>query len=1077
MTVDELKVLITAQTAQLQNEVTKVQKKMNRLEKTAKNTSNGIKKAFNAIKFTAIIAAVIKLTKVCTTAAGDLVEVQNVVDTAFGESANIVNNWSKNVIKQYGMSETAAKRTASTFMAMSNGMGIANKAGTTMAVTLAGLSADLASFWNTSQDEAFTALKSVYTGETETLKKYGVVMTDANLKNFALAKGIKKQYSEMSQAEKVALRYKFVLQTTADAQGDFAKTNTSWANQIKIFKAQMQQLKTIIGTGLVAVLRPVIVELNKMLSVVVEIGNALVRAFSKVFGGKDKTLKVNTKPLDKATESVEGTTEAVNKLKKSLNILSFDELNILQAEDKSDNKDSGLGDIVVDGDIIEEDGVLGKWDKLMEQLANKLKKWKDEHKLTLKFDWPTIKQALITLGQNIIKWIGELSKELWETIKTFLESISFTFLLENLIGTFNKIGEHLAKLAKSIIKLITTILLGVDWNSVLGNVTNGVGFIINGFIDLFRGAVEIINNILNDLGILSTLTELSTAFSAWAAVFDTACEIMVDAALAFYEKGLKPIVEWIGGAFFKLSIHLQGMGIRMGETLGTAGDVIVALAGKVGELVGSLWLLVEPIADAVWDIFLKVLDGIYNIITKILESLHSFDFSSASGPKEIIADTEKIKNNLALVLSVLGGIAAFKLGGELVAFFQLVTEGAGGFLGILGNIETYFTGDSKIVAGATSLGTKLISVFTGIGSFLKQTLTGMGAAYSATVNQIGASSSVFTTVKGLVAGLGAGFKSLWAVITANPITAILAVIAALTAAILYLWQTNERFRNSIIAFWNETLKPIFNELVSILTALWNEHIQPLLEKLKALWDEVIGPLVGNLGETLLPILEVIIKVLATIAALILSSIVTSIKIVADAIGSIIDVIQGVIDFIVGIFTGDWERAWQGLKEIVVGIFDGLTDFFANLFEGIVRRFETAVNSIKSLFGSNKEQNVNVNTNGKRLKAPVAYSLEPTNIPQLASGGVLYKSTLVEAGEYANARNNPEIVTPQSLMKETMESANNAVVNAVYSIGNQISKAVEDKDSNVYMDGDKMTKKITSRQKELSRYGSSSLVMV
>lgn len=154
-------------------------------------------------------------------------------------------------------------------------------------------------------------------------------MTDANLKNFALAKGIKKQYSEMSQAEKVALRYKFVLQTTADAQGDFAKTNTSWANQIKIFKAQMQQLKTIIGTGLVAVLRPVIVELNKMLSVVVEIGNALVRAFSKVFGGKDKTLKVNTKPLDKATESVEGTTEAVNKLKKSLNILSFDELNIL----------------------------------------------------------------------------------------------------------------------------------------------------------------------------------------------------------------------------------------------------------------------------------------------------------------------------------------------------------------------------------------------------------------------------------------------------------------------------------------------------------------------------------------------------------------------------------------------------------------------------------------------------------------------------------------------------------------------------------------------------------------------------
>ena len=1077
MTVDELKVLITAQTAQLQNEVTKVQKKMNSLEKTAKNTSNGIQKAFNAIKFTAIIAAVFKLTKACTTAAGDLVEVQNVVDTAFGESANIVNNWSKNVIKQYGMSETAAKRTASTFMAMSNGMGIANKAGTTMAVTLAGLSADLASFWNTSQDEAFTALKSVYTGETETLKKYGVVMTDVNLKNFAMAQGIKKSYSEMTQAEKVALRYKFVLKTTADAQGDFAKTNKSWANQIRILKAQIGQLKTIIGTGLIAVLRPVIIELNKMLSIVVEIGNALVRAFTKVFGGKDKTLKIDTKPLDKATDSIDQTTEAAKKLKKSLNILSFDELNVLQAEDKSDNKDSGLGDIVVDGDIIEEDGVLGKWDKLMEQIANKLKKWKDEHKLTLKFDWPTIKQALITLGQNILKWISELSEQLWDVLKSGLEQINFTYLLENLIDILGYIGEHLKNFALSVIGLIDTMLNGINWNHVLGDTINGIGFMIAGIIDLFRGAVEIINNILKDIDIGGLLASLSTAFSAWAAVFDEACEIIVDSFLAFYESGLKPIVEWIGAKLNILFSHLDGMGIRMSETLGTAGDVIVELAGKVGELVGALWQLVEPIADAAFDIFLGVLQGIYDIITKILESLHSFDFSSASGPKEIIADTEKIKNNLALVLSVLGGIAAFKFGNELVAFFSLVTEGAGGFLGVLGNIETYFTGDNKIVAGATSLGTKLISVFTGIGSFLKQTLTGMGAAYSATVNQIGASSSIFTTVKGIVAGLGAGFKSLWAVITANPITAIVAAVAALTAAFLYLWQTNERFRNSIIAFWNETIKPIFDELVSILTALWNEHIQPLLEKLKALWDEVIGPLVGNLGETLLPILEVIVKVLATIAALILSSIVTSIKIVADAIGSIIDVIQGVIDFIVGVFTGDWEKAWQGLKEIVVGIFDGLTDFFANLFEGIVRRFETAVNSIKSLFGSNKEQNVNVNTNGKRLKAPVAYSLEPTNIPQLASGGVLYKSTLVEAGEYANARNNPEIVSPQSIMKETMESANNAVVNAVYSIGNQISKAVEDKDSNVYIDGDKMTKKITSRQKELARYGSSSLVMV
>lgn len=99
-----------------------------------------------------------------------------------------------------------------------------------MAIQLAGLSGDLASFWNTSAEQARNALNGIYTGETEALKKYGVVMTDATLSNYAMTIGVKKQYSELSQAEKVLLRYKFVLNSTTEAQGDFAKTSDSWAN-------------------------------------------------------------------------------------------------------------------------------------------------------------------------------------------------------------------------------------------------------------------------------------------------------------------------------------------------------------------------------------------------------------------------------------------------------------------------------------------------------------------------------------------------------------------------------------------------------------------------------------------------------------------------------------------------------------------------------------------------------------------------------------------------------------------------------------------------------------------------------
>jgi len=131
--------------------------------------------------------------------------------------AGEVDAFAKTAIKQLGMSETTAKRMSSTFMAMGNGMGVVGENGKNMALQLTTLAADMASFYNVSQDVAETALKSVYTGETESLKKFGVVMTEANLQAYALSQGITKQYSAMSQAEKVMLRYNYVMSTTANA--------------------------------------------------------------------------------------------------------------------------------------------------------------------------------------------------------------------------------------------------------------------------------------------------------------------------------------------------------------------------------------------------------------------------------------------------------------------------------------------------------------------------------------------------------------------------------------------------------------------------------------------------------------------------------------------------------------------------------------------------------------------------------------------------------------------------------------------------------------------------------------------
>ena len=231
MTLEELKVVISAETSGLQKELKSIQSQLDKTDKSVSKSTGSIKKAFSSltkgIAFTTVIYGLAKLGKQAIQTASDLQEVQNVVEVSFGSMAAEVDKFAESAITKFGLSKLSAKQFASTFMAMSNGMGVAAEAGKNMSLNLTALSADMASFYNVQQDVAFTALKSVFTGETESLKRFGIVMTEANLSAYAMSQGISKSYSEMSQAERVALRYSFVLNATKNAQGDFARTSGS----------------------------------------------------------------------------------------------------------------------------------------------------------------------------------------------------------------------------------------------------------------------------------------------------------------------------------------------------------------------------------------------------------------------------------------------------------------------------------------------------------------------------------------------------------------------------------------------------------------------------------------------------------------------------------------------------------------------------------------------------------------------------------------------------------------------------------------------------------------------------------
>ena len=220
--------------------------------------------------------------------ASDLQEVQNVVDTAFGDMAWKVEEFAASSIESFGMSEFAAKQTAGQFMSMSTALGLSQQEAADMALSVTGLTGDMASFYNVSQDVASTALASIWTGETESLKRYGIVMTQANLEQYAMQQGIHKTMQEMTQAEQVQLRYKYVMEQTKLAQGDFVKTQDSWANQSRILNENLTVLQGTIGEGLMSVLSPILQIINAIVGGFVQFQEStgiLDEFFSVLIGG------------------------------------------------------------------------------------------------------------------------------------------------------------------------------------------------------------------------------------------------------------------------------------------------------------------------------------------------------------------------------------------------------------------------------------------------------------------------------------------------------------------------------------------------------------------------------------------------------------------------------------------------------------------------------------------------------------------------------------------------------------------------------------------------------------------------
>ena len=417
--------------------------------------------------------------KSCIDVGSDLAEVQNVVDVTFSTMSEKANEWAKSAAKSYGLSETMAKKYVGLYGSMSEAYGFTEEQAYDMSTTLAGLAGDVASFYNIEQDLAYTKLKSVFSGETETLKDLGIVMTQNALDSYALANGYGKTTSAMTEAEKVTLRYKFIQDQLKNATGDFARTQDSWANQTRILQLRFDSLKATIGQGLINAFTPVIKAVNSLIDRLTTVSEKFKALTEQIFGSAGNSAEAAAGSIASAANSVnsltgeaegsssalDGIADSAEKAKRS--IAGFDKLNIISESEVKTETNSSADNTKTN--LSPSNNLTSAMSKAIDKFSAT---WDSKGKKvisSIKNAFTGVKDAVTSIGNSWSKvWNNGTGKKVIDNIKTLLSNV------------FNIIGDISGAFTKA-------------WQK--GDLGNQV---VQSIIDKWNSLIELINTVAED---------------------------------------------------------------------------------------------------------------------------------------------------------------------------------------------------------------------------------------------------------------------------------------------------------------------------------------------------------------------------------------------------------------------------------------------------------------------------------------------------------------------------------------------------------------------------------------------------
>lgn len=532
------------------------------------NLGNIVKKIGFLIGSAFAVGKLVQFGKECLELGSDLAEVQNVVDVTFTTMSDKVNEFAKSAITSAGLSETMAKQYTGTFGAMAKAFGFSEEQAYNMSTQLTQLTGDVASFYNLDQGEAFTKLKSVFTGETESLKDLGVVMAQTALDQFALANGFGKTTSAMTEQEKVALRLKFVTQQLSAASGDFIRTSDSWANQVRVMQLQLQSLKASVGQGLINIFTPVLKVINILLGKLATLANAF-KSFTELITGKKSSGQTsgsgaglagtdaiadtadqygqaadNAEKLADATNDNAKATKKANKETKNY-LSSLDEVHKATSTGSnssptpsSSGGSGGAGNSGLPSSVGNVDyGNLAEGETALDKISDSAKKLAD----LLKKLWKPFQDAWKKEGKNTIN----AAKTALDGLKKLAVSVGKSLVEVWTNGTGTTMLTTMFKIAQNVLKTVGNIASGFAdaWSK------NNVGTqIIQNIADTLVVVMQFVEKIAEDtatwaanLNFYPLLESISNLTSTFAPILESIGNVLE----WIYNNIVLPMLKWL----------------------------------------------------------------------------------------------------------------------------------------------------------------------------------------------------------------------------------------------------------------------------------------------------------------------------------------------------------------------------------------------------------------------------------------------------------------------------------------------------------------------------------------------------